>query len=175
MTLSAVILAAGVGSRLGTIGAGKPKALMEVGGRPLIHRALDALGQAGVGQIVVATGYAEEALHTEVGGSWKGIPVAYCRNPAYATTQNAVSLGLCRDQMPAGPFFKLDGDLIFHADILERLLTSVGELRVAVDQQGPLDTEAMKVRANKNGRIEAFGKTLDLASVCGGEHRRRIC
>ena len=58
MTVGAVVLAAGAGSRLG----GRPKALLELGGVPLILRQLVALSGAGVDEVVVVTGHHAEAI-----------------------------------------------------------------------------------------------------------------
>ena len=62
MTVGAVLLAAGAGSRLG----GRPKALLELGGVPLILRQLIALSGAGVDEVVVVLGHHADAIEAAV-------------------------------------------------------------------------------------------------------------
>jgi choline kinase len=165
LTRTAVILAAGVGSRLREKTHDKPKALVEVSGKTILGRAVEALSSHGVRKIVIATGYREEALHRALEGS--PIEIVYRRNPRYETTQNAVSLALCRDALDGSSFFKLDGDVLFDGAILERLDASSGLLSVAVDRGVALDPEAMKVKVGSDGYIAAFGKGILVDDASG--------
>jgi len=72
MTVGAIVLAAGVGSRLG----GRPKALLELGGVPLILRQLVALSGAGVDEVVVVTGHHAEAIEAAV----RSFPITLAHN-----------------------------------------------------------------------------------------------
>lgn len=164
-TREAVILAAGVGSRLRPLTDDKPKALVNVSGASILERAVQALMAHGVERLVVATGYREEAIRRALDGV--GIEVVYRRNPHYETTQNSVSLACCRDVLSGAAFFKLDGDLLFDSAILRQLDASTGILAVAVDRSAALDPEAMKVQIATDGRIVAFGKGIPVASAAG--------
>jgi molybdenum cofactor cytidylyltransferase len=73
MTVGAVLLAAGAGSRLG----GRPKALLELGGVPLILRQLIALSGAGVDEVVVVLGHHGDAVEAAV----RAFPITLARNP----------------------------------------------------------------------------------------------
>jgi molybdenum cofactor cytidylyltransferase len=73
LVVGAVLLAAGAGSRLGH----RPKALLELGGVPLIRRALIALSGAGVDEVVVVTGHHAEAVEAAV----REFPVTLAHNP----------------------------------------------------------------------------------------------
>src|SRR5690242_20625303 len=153
-TRAAVILAAGVGSRLRPLTDDRPKALVEVSGATILGRAVQALVAHGIERLVVATGYREDAIVAALAGV--GLDVVYRRNPDYETTQNSVSLARCRDVLAGAAFFKLDGDLLFDSAILKRLDASAGMLAVAVDRSVELDTEAMKVQIATDERIVAF-------------------
>lgn len=74
MTVGAVLLAAGAGSRLG----GRPKALLELGGVPLILRQLIALSGAGVDEVVVVLGHHADAVEAAV----RAFPITLVHNPA---------------------------------------------------------------------------------------------
>jgi choline kinase len=164
-TRAAVILAAGIGSRLRPLTDDKPKALVEVSGKTILGRAVDALSAYGIERLVVATGYREEALRTALAGA--RMEVVYRKNPRFETTQNSVSLALCRDVLSGFSFFKLDGDVVFEPGLLERLDASTGALAVAVDRGAALDAEAMKVQIATGERIIAFGKGIPVECAAG--------
>jgi len=95
--------------------------------------------------------------------------VEYCRNPEFDRTQNSVSLALCRQALGTDAFFKLDGDVVFQRQVLERLDESPADLAVAVDAGRMLDAEAMKVTLSQPGAktIGAFGKGIALSQSAG--------
>jgi choline kinase len=164
-TRAAVILAAGVGSRLRPLTDDKPKALVEVSGRTILGRAVDALVAYGIDRLVIATGYREEAIRTALAETT--VEVVYRKNPRFETTQNSVSLALCRDALSDTAFFKLDGDVLFDPGLLERVDAGPGMLAVAVDRGVRLDQEAMKVRVASGDRIVAFGKGIPVEDAAG--------
>jgi choline kinase len=164
---AAVILAAGVGSRLRPLTDDKPKALVPVSGRSILARAIESLLPFGIERLVIATGYREDAIARAV--SDLPIDVVLVPNPDYATTQNSVSLALCRAAVEGLPFFRLDGDVVFDPAVLERLSAIDAPLVAAVDRGRMLDAEAMKVRLTPDSRdVTAFGKEIPL-SESGGE------
>jgi molybdenum cofactor cytidylyltransferase len=87
MTVGAVLLAAGAGSRMG----GKPKSLLELGGVPLVMRQLIALSGAGVDEVAVVLGHHAPAIEAAIGQ----FPITLVRNPAPDDGQaSSVRLGL---------------------------------------------------------------------------------
>ena len=165
-TTAAVILVAGVGSRLRPLTDDRPKALVDIGGETILGRAVRLLAEYGVRKIVLATGYREDAVRAALQDA--PVAVEYCRNPEYDRTQNSVSLTLCRSAIGSDTFFKLDGDVVFQRQVLERLDASDSELAVAVDAGRTLDAEAMKVTVAASGLdISAFGKGIPLAESAG--------
>ncbi len=162
----AVILVAGVGERLRPLTDDRPKALLDIGGETILARAVRLLVRHGVSEIVLATGYCEDAVRAAMATA--PVPVRFCFNPEYATTQNAMSLLACREAVAGRTFYKIDGDLVFQRDVLDRLDRSGASLAVAVDTKVTLGEEEMKVQWRAGGRITAFGKRLD-PSTCAGE------
>lgn len=160
----AVILVAGLGSRLAPLTDDRPKALVDVGGETILHRAVRLLRAHGVRRLVLATGYRQDAIERIV--PELGLPVELVPNPAYASTQNSVSLALCDRAVGGADFFKLDGDVVFQPEVLSRLEGAGAPLAVAVDSHRKVDAEAMKVRA-AGTRITAFGKGISLAESAG--------
>lgn len=87
MTVGAVLLAAGAGTRLG----GRPKALLELGGVPLVLRQLIALSGAGVDEVVLVLGHHAEAVEAAV----RAFPITIVHNPAPDDGQaSSVCVGL---------------------------------------------------------------------------------
>jgi choline kinase len=165
MIRAAVLLCAGGGTRLRPLTDDRPKALIDVGGETILARAVRLLAVAGVDDFVIATGYRAEAVRRAFERS--DVAVTYCHNADFERTQNSVSLHRCAEALRGKSFFKLDGDLLFHADVITRLAADTAPLAVAVDKSGTLGDEEMKVVAE--GRdIRRFGKKLDPAH-CAGE------
>lgn len=163
-TRLAVILVAGMGSRLRPLTDDRPKALVEVGGETILGRAIRLLAERGVERVLLATGYRENAVREAM----RAAPVAVeCfPNPRYESTQNAVSLAACRSGAVGEAFFKLDGDVVFAPAVLERLDAVSAGLAAAVDCGRQLDAEAMKVRL-EGARIAAFGKAIGVDDAAG--------
>jgi choline kinase len=164
MVEAAVILVAGVGSRLKPLTDERPKALVPVGDETILGRAVRMLLDFGISRVVLATGYREEAVRAALAGL--AAEVHYCGNPRYDSTQNSVSLALCRDVVAGRSFFKLDGDVVFDAEVLERIAAPSSELSAGVDSGRKLDAEAMKVVV-EGSAILRFGKDVPLAESHG--------
>lgn len=117
----AVLLAAGRGSRLGPLTDTFPKALLQVGGEPILHRIIDALAAAGVTDVAVVTGHAAAALERETGnGERWGVRLRYFRQEALDGTAAATSLA--REDVGDAPFFVGWGDIVVAAGNYARVL-----------------------------------------------------
>jgi len=168
--IRAVILAAGVGSRLAPHTDDRPKALVEVAGASLLARLARQLRAVGVEELIVATGHAEHAVVRALAA----IPMrsTICNNPGFAHTQNVASLHACAAAILSGgarETWKLDGDLWLDDRVITRLAAlplPEDALLCAVDRRSDLGAEEMKVRI-EGERIVAFGKHLDPATAHG--------
>jgi choline kinase len=120
-----VILGAGQGKRLLPLTAEVPKALLDIGGRSLIERQIDAFASCGVGEFVVVTGYGaarmEEAL-AHIARD-KRISVKTIFNPFYSVADNLASCWMARHEMK-GEFIQVNGDNLFKADLVKILLAA---------------------------------------------------
>ncbi|MEO6067111.1 MAG: phosphocholine cytidylyltransferase family protein [Gemmatimonadota bacterium] len=157
--MQAVILAAGMGSRLHSVTGGGAKALVEIGGRPLILHQLEALADQGVGPVLVILGHEGEEVQRVVGDR-----ATFIRNDRYAETNSLYSLWLARDWIK-GPFVLLNCDLLFDPSILVRVLEHEGNV-LAYDSTSSRGKEQTKV-AIKNGRVMDIGKDLPPGSARG--------
>ncbi|MBQ3659114.1 MAG: NTP transferase domain-containing protein, partial [Bacteroidales bacterium] len=84
--MQAVILAAGMGKRLGDKTRDNTKCMLEVNGIRLIDRTLEHLHAVGVDRIVLVVGYKGDKVRSHVGTDYKGIPVEYVENDIYDKT-----------------------------------------------------------------------------------------
>lgn len=120
--MQAIILAAGMGKRLGKYTQDGTKCMVQVNGRSLIERALEALEGVGIKRVVLVVGYRAERLRSFLEGKFPGLDIVYVVNEIYATTNNIYSLWLAREYLAADDTLLLESDLIFQRRILEKLL-----------------------------------------------------
>jgi histidinol-phosphate/aromatic aminotransferase/cobyric acid decarboxylase-like protein/choline kinase len=116
--VQAVILAAGLGKRLGAATRDSTKCMVELNGRRLVEYALDALLQARVERIIVVVGHGADEVRAFLGHEQAGIPVHYVTNPIYAETNNIYSLLLAREYLEQDDTLLLESDVIFEPEIL---------------------------------------------------------
>jgi histidinol-phosphate/aromatic aminotransferase/cobyric acid decarboxylase-like protein/choline kinase len=120
--MQAVILAAGMGSRLGKYTKNNTKCMLPINGRTLIERALDILDSAGIRKCVIVVGYEKDNLINFVGSRYKNIEIIWIINEIYNKTNNIYSLYLAKNYLLADDTLLLESDLIFEDRIINELL-----------------------------------------------------
>jgi choline kinase len=162
----AIILAAGRGMRLGSRLGASPKCLLELGGATLLERQLASLRQSGVTSVTVVAGF--EAAR--VASACAGLADVLV-NDRYAETNSLFSLWLARPLLDEG-FIVLNGDVLFHRQLLRDLLSSRFDDALLVafrdPSSDPFGDEEMKVKV-RSGRVADIAKTLD-ADEADGEN-----
>ena len=123
---TAVILAAGPGSRLLPHTANAPKCLTAIGGFPILQYQLAALRQCGIEDVVIVVGYLSDHIRGFVRE-----PVTYVENIDYASTNSSHSLWLARERLRDG-YVHLNSDLLFEPAMLRALLDAPAENAVIV-------------------------------------------
>src|SRR5438874_1748041 len=116
--VQAVILAAGLGRRLGPLTRQSTKFMVPINGRPLAAYALEALARAGVSRIVVVVGHGAEEGRSYIGTNYRGLPITYIQNDVYAHTNNIYSLLLARYELERDDSLVLESDIIFEPSII---------------------------------------------------------
>lgn len=116
----AVILAAGLGSRLGDMTQALPKCMVEVGGHSMLSRALETLEKIGVRRVVIVTGYLHETLETHARSVGRSLELEFVHSKDYATTNNIYSLWLANESIK-NDFFLVESDLLFDSSLLTDL------------------------------------------------------
>jgi choline kinase len=170
--LRAVILAAGVGGRLGPATAEVPKPLVHVEGRPLVLYTLEALAAAGVTEGVVVTGYLASQVRSALSDR-PPLALRFVHNPHYRGGAS-LSLAAARGFCGADPFLLVMSDHLLSTSLLTRLIGQAREARpengggppscVAADatvRDDAFTDEATKVAVDAGGRVTAIGKHLE--------------
>lgn len=161
--MKAIILAAGKGSRLNGLDL-KPKCLFEVGGQTLLARQVEALREANVDDIVIVLGFEAERIerlyeHT----------ASFVHNSRFEETSSLYSLWLAREHLLDG-FVVLNCDVLFHPQLLTRLLSSSFEDALLIDlvdkNNNHLGDEEMKIKLS-GGLVVDIRKDMDPADADG--------
>jgi len=172
----AVILAAGMASRLRPLTDEKPKCLLEIGGRTLLQRTMDALVDAGITEFVVVTGYRSEMIRQFITDHYNLMPMSFLPaegrltvhfidNADYATTNNIYSLWLTRPYVNGADFLLLDSDILFDPAVVEKVLQAEGTV-LALNRH-ELGEEEMKVIADDEGKVVELSKTCSIEKAIG--------
>ncbi len=158
--MKAIILAAGVGSRLQEVSKGLPKCLCEVGGRTIIEHQIEVLSDNGINKIIVVVGYKAEIVRAAVGAK-----AEFIENRKFLETNSLYSLWLARDKWESGQFVLMNCDILFHPDILGKLLKGK-ENALAYDSTSSRGLEQTKVSIFKH-RVIDLGKDLPAEATHG--------
>lgn len=162
----ALILAAGLGRRISSRTNGGPKALLDLHGRSLLARSIDALHRAGFSDVVVVTGHAAELIRPVLAAPPLGMVLTERWNADFATTNNIVSMLTAADDL-AGGFCLLNSDITFDPTILVDVAALDTGNWMVIDGDEPLGAEEMKVTLDADGVITRVSKQLDPASAAG--------
>ena len=168
--MKAVILAAGVGSRLAPLTNDRPKALVPVLGKPILFRHLDSLAKAGIPDrdVIVVGGYKIDVLRQALAADHPEVTVV--ENDRFEPWNNFWSLYVAEAAVAGHDFLQIDGDALLDDVILPRMIEATGEALLAVDCREELDDETMKVQLKDDSvQVAAVSKKL-AADDCVGEY-----
>jgi len=153
--MQAIILAAGLGRRLGELTANNTKCMIEVNGRRLIDRMLGQLHRLPLSRIVIVVGYEGRKLRTYIERNYAGRDIVFVENPVYDRTNNIYSLWLAREYMAGEDTLLLESDLIFEDRVLQAALDSQYENCALVSKYETWNDGTM-VRLNDDNDIVNF-------------------
>lgn len=158
--VTAIILAAGIGSRLSPLTQAIPKCLLPVGGMPILEWQVSTLGSCGIRDIVVVGGYKVDQVHSFVKGR-----CTLVENTDYLRSNNMYSLYLARPHL-SGDCIIVNGDVLFTHETLDGVLAAEYENLIAVDV-GHYQEESMKVSVSDSGKIVHISKKIPVETAFG--------
>lgn len=163
--MKAIIVAAGRGRRLGPETAAIPKCMVSVGGKPILHRQLEAMASAGATDFVIVRGYLGERI------SAPGFPLRFIENPEWASNNILASLLFAAAEMRDGFLFSYS-DIVFAPAQAKLAAASTADVGLIIDRRWrdtyvgrehhPIsEAELASVQPGPNGaRVDRVGKTV---------------
>ncbi|MDD5777823.1 MAG: aminotransferase class I/II-fold pyridoxal phosphate-dependent enzyme [Treponema sp.] len=122
--MQALMLAAGMGKRLGNYTKNATKCMVPVNGKTLIEYAIESLIYAGIKKFTMVVGYKKDVLKNFLKGKYPQIQIDFIDNDVYDSTNNIYSLYLARDVLSSDDTILLESDLIFDKEIIREIVSS---------------------------------------------------
>jgi choline kinase len=137
--MQAILYAAGVGMRLRSVSGDRPKILLEFAGKSLLERHLQCLREVGVGCLTIVSGYRQELIQEVLPGLRQryGMEIEQLINPHYtdgSILSLATSIPTLQTLARSQPGLLMDGDVLYPAEFLRRLLESPHQTALLVDR-----------------------------------------
>lgn len=161
--MKALILAAGLGTRLAPITNDRPKSLVPVNGQPIILKQIDNLHKNGITDITVVSGYKANILEEKIHALYPEIRII--ESVDYATTNNMYSAYLAHEVMENSDFLMMNADVFYDASVVTALLNFEAPNAIVTDIGNYLE-ESMKV-VEENGRLVKISKSIEKADALG--------
>lgn len=161
--MKALILAAGLGTRLAPITDTCPKSLVPVNGKPILIKQIENLLENGVTDITVISGYKADILERDVHARFPEIRII--ESVDYATTNNMYSAYLGKAAVGGSDFLMMNADVFYDSSVIKALLACSAPNAIVVDM-GRYIEESMKV-IEKDGRLVQISKAITEADALG--------
>ena len=160
--MQAIMLAAGKGSRLGKYTKDNTKCMLNVHGKTLLERAIDALLEANIKDFIIVLGYKGENVKKYIKEKEldKKINITYIDNNVYDTTNNIYSLYLAKDYLVKDDTILLESDLIYDTSIVKKLVDSKYESAALIAKYEEW-MDGTVVTLNKDNTINSFVEKKD--------------
>lgn len=150
--MQAVILAAGMGSRLKELTQDNTKCMVKMNGVTFIERMLRQIDAHGFSRIVIVVGYKGDKLIEFISGL-EGIktPIVYINNEIYNQTNNIYSLALAQDYLVQDDTMLFESDLLFENFVIDLMLNDPRESLMLVDKYDDwMDGTCVKLDGDDN-------------------------
>jgi len=156
--MRAVILAAGMATRLRPLTNDTPKCLLQIGECCLLERTVDVLISNGINEIAVVTGYRSQQIVDFLNACYPSISFEFIYNDRYETTNNIYSLWLTRKFSEGNNILLLDSDILFDPQIIPALINFRKKNALALNRH-ELGEEEIKVIIDNEGKVLEISKT----------------
>ena len=160
-----VILAAGMAKRLRPLTDTKPKCLLEVGGKTLLQRTVDAMQSAGATQFLVVTGYKAEMIREFIKLHYPNLCVQFLDNADYEHNNNIFSLWMAIQQLHGQEVLLMDSDILCDPEAVRRVACQ--NVPALAMQRHELGDEEMKIVVDEAFNITEISKTCSADDAIG--------
>lgn len=164
--MKAVILAAGIASRLRPLTDNTPKCLLKVGEKSILGMALENLSANGINEIVIVTGYLGHMIRDFVSREYNSLNVTFRHNEFYTTTNNIYSLWLAAGDVGDQSFLMMDSDIVFDPRVIKAIIDS-GYTSCLALKRYQVAEEEIKVRTDDRGCVREISKEVDPGAAAG--------
>lgn len=161
--MKAIVLAAGVGSRVRPLTDHAPKSLLKVGDKTILERMISNIEAVGIKDILIITGYLEEQIKEFIQEKFSHLNISFLKNDKYSSTNTGYSLMMAKNFIKGDDFVKFDADVVFEKEVLRRLINNPNLTCLSIDKNIHLDKEEVKVICDKDSKVVKVGKKLDPA------------
>ena len=162
-------MAAGMAKRLRPLTDTRPKCLLEVGGKTLLQRTIDAQRAAGITEFVVVTGYRGEMIRDFIERNYSpdghSLKMTYLHNADYEHNNNIYSLWMSGQVVRGKEFLLMDSDILCAPETVLRVAEANGSA-LALNRH-ELGEEEMKIVVDGQNRITEISKTCRIADAAG--------
>lgn len=165
--MKAIILAAGVGSRIRPLTDNCPKSLLKIGGNTILEMMISHIRGCGINEIVFVLGYLQSQIRDYVSTRFPELDAYFVVNDRYTETNTGFSLMLAKDSIGDSAFVKFDADVVFDKEILGRLLECDHSTCLCIDNNIDLDAEEVKVIIEGQNRVVRASKSVDPGEAVG--------
>lgn len=135
--MKAIILAAGLGSRLKPLTNTAPKCLTEVNGKPILVNALERLEILDISETILVVGYLQDVVRAAIGDQFGQLRLSYVENERYSTTNTSYSLLLGLERVSGEGVLVIEGDVFFAKHLLEEFARDPHENATVVEKYRP--------------------------------------
>lgn len=165
--MKAIILAAGMASRMRPLTIDTPKCLLNLGPQNILQRTLNNLISCNITEIVIVTGFMQHKIKAFVESHFPNTNIYFIHNELYESTNNIYSLWLTKKHVLNEDILLLDSDIVFDQKILELLLFSSHENCLALKPGFDLGEEEIKIKINNDNSLSEIGKKINPAEAAG--------
>ena len=165
--IKAVILAAGVGSRIKPLTDNCPKSLLKINGKTILEMMISHIQRCGISEVVFVLGYLQDQIKNYVKTQFPDLVVHFITNEKYEVTNTGYSLMLTKNFVLDSTFIKFDADIVFDINILKSLIASEYDNCLCIDKNINLDAEEIKVIIRDKNRVVKASKTVKPLDAIG--------
>jgi len=169
--MKALILAAGLGSRLKNETQSLPKALVNISGKPILSYQIDALLDNNISDIVIVLGKEGQKIINYINLNYPNINIQFIDNPDYEKSNSSYSFWLARDQIKNDSYIHLNCDIIFSSTLLASIIRDSNpniiavrtDLQLTDEMENVVIKKSKIVKMRKKWSEDSTGKAFGLA------------